>query len=88
MIERLDAALLCQAIKDVSMISVGLDHAKWHDLDAYARVVHRLKVTNPEILTGTNLLMESSMFKDKGKTLFEIVQWCLDKAKVDRVFLL
>jgi organic radical activating enzyme len=88
LIRNMDSASLHQAVKDVTMVSVSLDHEKWDDLRVYAFVARRLKSAKPGLLVGTNLLLEPVLFEERGKPLYTIVEWCIRKARVDRVFLL
>ena len=88
LIRDMDNVSLHQAVKDVAMVSVSLDHAKWYNLRDYASATHRIKSANPKVLIGTNLLIEPVLFEEKGKPLFNVVQFCLKVARVDRVFLL
>jgi hypothetical protein len=84
----MDGPLLHDILRNVTMISVSLDHVKWPRLQDYANATRRIKYASPGMLVGTNLLMEPVLFEEKGKPLFEIVQWCIKSALVDRVFLL
>ncbi len=88
LIRDMDNATLHQAVKDLTMVSVSLDHEKWYDPRAYAFVVHRLTSAKPGLLVGTNLLLEQGLFEERGKPLYSIIEWCIKKARVDRVFLL
>ncbi|MEX2683287.1 MAG: radical SAM protein [Candidatus Sigynarchaeota archaeon] len=88
LIRGMDNVHLHQAVKDVAMVSVSLDHGKWHDLREYACVVRRLKSAKPGLLVGTNLLLEPGYFEEHGKPLYFTIEWCIKKARVDRVFLL
>jgi hypothetical protein len=88
LIRGIDNANLHQAVKDVTMVSISLDHVKWPDLPPYAFVVRRLKSAKSGLLVGTNLLFEAGYFDEGGKPLYTIIEWLVKKAGVDRVFLL
>jgi organic radical activating enzyme len=84
----MDGPLLHDTLRDVTMTSVSLDHAKWYNLQDYASATRRIESANPGMLVGTNLLLEPVLFEEKGKPLFDTIQYCLKQARVDRVFLL
>ena len=84
----MDGPLLHDILRDVTMVSVSLDHAKWYNLQDYAGATRRIESAKPGMLVGTNLLMEPVLFEEKGKPMFDTIQYCLKQARVDRVFLL
>ena len=84
-VERMSDNELRDAVKDVAMVSVSFDSAKWSGAVEYATAVKRFARAGK--MVGSNLLMEPGLFERKGRPLFDLVSRCLT-AGVDRVFLL
>lgn len=79
---------IVQLLKDITMISISFDKFKWgNDINGYARLIKRIKAIK-SIEIGTNLLIDSSMFQNRGLLFAKIVKWLFEKAIVDRVFAL
>lgn len=79
---------LSSMLETVTMVSISLDRAKWHDMNGYAFAARGLRSAVPGLLVGTNLLLEGGLFTGGAKRLYTTIEWCLNVAMVDRVFLL
>jgi len=90
-----------QILEHVTMLSVSFDYYKWgKNTLQYVDLIHRLKkimhrdpiigkkthIKTPVI--GTNLLLDSGMFKEKGIPFLNIVRWLIHTANIDRVYAL